>query len=312
MSTRPVASVSPLPDTALELWLIDLDEMAGPLSAAEADCARLSPDEEERACVIPAPAARQHWRNAHIALRLLLERWGGAGLRTQPFEVASGGRPWLPAPAPHFSLSHAGSLALVGLTRIAPLGVDIEPVSARAMPAERRARIVNFANEISGGVGLKHLDGRPLDASGVSLMEMDDAAFIQAWCRVEAFAKADGRGLLAVLYAAGVMGPAGKPGAGAMRSGSALIEGRNSVQGASHGVCSHLERSAARRFLGVRTWDVPLGAEGAGYRAAVALARGARISSDALVPQLLVDLEAAGAPLMRQAAFVLSPPHDGG
>ncbi len=300
---------APLPDTALELWLVDLDATAGPLMAAEADCSRLSPQEAERAQAIIDDSARRRWLSAHIALRLLLERWGGAGLRLQPFQVAPGGRPFLPGPAPHFSLAHAGQFALIGLTRSAPLGVDIEVISPHVMPLERRSRLVAFANDVAGGAELPHV--HPSPASGVRAAagpaedaNVETAAFIQAWCRVEAFAKADGRGLLAVLSQAGIMGPAkDAPGVEDLACTSPSPV-RDLVR---DGPCP-----SPGQLSGYRVWDVPLGSDAQGYAAAVALARGAHISSDALVPLILEDIEAASTPLMRQADVVLSPPDDGG
>lgn len=303
---------APLPDTALELWLVDLDATAGLLMAAETDCSRLSPQEAERAQAIADDSVRQRWLSAHVALRLLLERWGGAGLRAQPFQFARGGRPFLPGPAPHFSLSHAGQFALIGLTRSAPLGVDIEVISPRVMPLERRSRLVSFANDVAGGAELPLVhasltSGAHAAAEPAEDANVETAAFIQAWCRVEAFAKADGRGLLAVLSQAGIMGPANDaPGAADAYTGP----------GAERGQARDLVRDgpcpSPGQLSGHRVWDVPLGSDAPGYAAAVALARGARISSDALVPLVLEDIEAASTPLMRQADVVLSPPDDGG
>lgn len=296
---------APLPDTALELWLVDLDATAQTLMATEADCSRLSPQEAERAQAIPDIRVRQRWLSAHIAMRLLLERWGGAGLRAQPFQFTPGGRPFLPGPAPHFSLSHAGRFALIGLTRSAPLGVDIEVISPRVMPLERRSRLIAFANDVAGGATELTLDHSPQDSAHAAPGPGDGANvatadFIQAWCRVEAFAKADGRGLLAVLSQAGIMGPA-KDAAGA---GAAAC--------ASPGPVRDGTGSSWGQLSGYRVWDVPLGSDAQGYAAAVALARGARISSDALLPRVLEDIEAASTPLMRQADVVLSPADDGG
>ena len=300
---------APLPDTALELWLVDLDATAGPLMAAEADCSRLSPQEAERAQAITNDSVRQRWLSAHIALRLLLERWGGAGLRAQPFQFAPGGRPFLSGPAPHFSLSHAGQFALIGLTRSAPLGVDIEVISPRVMPLERRSRLVSFANDVAGGAELPLVhasltSGAHVAADPAEDANVETAAFIQAWCRVEAFAKADGRGLLAVLSQAGIMGFAkDAPGAEDLACASP-----GPVRGpVRDGPCP-----SPGQLSGYRVWDVPLGSDAQGYAAAVALARGARISSDALVPLVLENIEAASTPLMRQADVVLSPPDDGG
>lgn len=373
MSPAPTAgsSVVPLPAVALELWLVDLDAMAEPLRAAEKSIARLSPHEHARARNMKDPTQSWRWLSAHIALRLLLERWGGAGLRTQPFQIDPGGRPTLPQSPAHFSLSHSGNHALIGLTRIAPLGVDIEVVAPRLMSAERRAHIVSFAQTISGGAALPgHLahgdDGQASQGICDRADDAEDAAFIQAWCRVEAFAKADGRGVLAVLpklseKGTGQSSPAGAKSAGVQpelgadpgakpraqpdaepnlsqqpspgerlsppraaewapsiqasalaTTGLDVRAARHPATGLAPGPDAGGARAAAYQLSGYRVWDVPLGSPSHGYRAAVALARAALISSDALYPRWLDDVEAASTPLMRQADFVLSPSDDGG
>ncbi|MGE0055309.1 MAG: 4'-phosphopantetheinyl transferase superfamily protein [Hyphomicrobium sp.] len=313
MSARPASYLSSLPDTALELWFVDLDAMAGALADAEVECPRLSAQEEQRAAGISDAQERQRWRTAHIALRVLLERWGGAVLRAQPFQTAIGGRPLLPAPAPHFSLSHSGPFALIALTRFAPLGVDLESVTPRKMAAARRSRIVSFAEAVAGGVDLGLANGDEAQVPLPASADGEDRAFIQAWCRVEAFAKADGRGLLAVLKEAGIMGPAGEAADLADLPG----EVRATAPAATNGFGAGFDgldgsHGAGRSLSSYRTWDIPLEATVAGYAAAVALARAARISPEALVPLVLEDVEAASTPLMRQADFVLSPPEDGG
>lgn len=316
VSARPASYLSSLPDTALELWFVDLDAMAGALADAEVECPRLSAQEEQRAAGIADAQARQRWRTAHIALRVLLERWGGAVLRAQPFQTAPGGRPLLPGLAPHFSLSHSGPFALIALTRFAPLGVDLESITPRKMAAARRSRILSFAEAVAGGVDLGHANGDDTQVPIPASADGEDRAFIQAWCRVEAFAKADGRGLLAVLKEAGIMGPTGEaadladmPGE-VQATASAALEATNGFGAGFDGLDG--SRGAGRSLSSYRAWDIPLEATVSGYAAAVALARAARISPEALVPLVLEDVEAASTPLMRQADFVLSPPEDGG
>jgi 4'-phosphopantetheinyl transferase len=109
---------------------------------------------------------------------------GGAGVRGQRFVRPPGGKPRLRAACPIFSLAHTGSLALIGVARSQSIGVDLEEARALAMSPRRREEI------FAVGAGLA---GRPLSDAG------SDAAVLQAWCRLEACAKARGQGVARVL-----------------------------------------------------------------------------------------------------------------
>ena len=95
-----------------------------------------------------------------------------------------------------FSLSHIDGYALIGLARSGQIGVDLE--------AERGARISSLRREamIAAATGLSR---DPLAGAA-------DARFVQAWSRLEAFAKADGRGIGRTLADLGLRGaPAHAP-----------------------------------------------------------------------------------------------------
>jgi len=86
----------------------------------------------------------------------------------------------------HLSVSHAGTLAPVALTRVAPVGVDLEP-STRAAQAQIAARWACDPGEsaqIAGG---------------------DDA--LRYWIRKEAIVKASGDGLAGLLAGVQVSAP---------------------------------------------------------------------------------------------------------
>jgi 4'-phosphopantetheinyl transferase len=119
-----------------------------------------------------------------VALRVVLERMGGAGVRGQRFIRPPGGKPRLRAAGPAFSLAHTGSLALIGVARTQAIGVDLEETRALAMSQRRREEI------LAVGAGLA---ARTAGDAG------SDAAVLQAWCRLEAYAKAKGRGIARVL-----------------------------------------------------------------------------------------------------------------
>ena len=184
-----------------EVWFADLGRHLGSIEDEERRSARLSPDEILRAERISDPDQRRLWRASHIALRDILERSCGPAIRRVPFVSKVGGRPELTpelnrelareigeAPEISFSLSHAADVALIGISRAGPIGVDIEALHTRAFSEARRQKIEAIALDIAGGRAL------PVD---------QDRRFLQAWTRVEALSKADGRGVLHTLGSPG-------------------------------------------------------------------------------------------------------------
>jgi 4'-phosphopantetheinyl transferase len=180
---------------ACDIWFADLGSLLHAIEEEERRCPRLSADEVLRAGRLSDPEQRRLWRASHIALRDILERFSGPELRNVPFASKAGGRPEL---APqlfslsdfqnlNFSLSHSGDVALIAVSRMGPVGADIEAAHARAFPEARKKKIEEIAVEIAGGA--------PLPGDG-------DRRFLQAWTRVEAMSKADGRGVLYTLSAA--------------------------------------------------------------------------------------------------------------
>ena len=179
-----------------EVWFADLGRYLISIEDEERRWPRLSPDEMLRAERISDADQRRLWRASHIALRDILERSCGPDVRRVPFVSKVGGRPELApelarelgggaeAAALSFSLSHTVDVALIGISRAGPIGVDIEAIHARAFAEQRRQRIEAIALDIA--------DGR-------ALPEDIDRRFLQAWTRVEALSKADGRGVLHTL-----------------------------------------------------------------------------------------------------------------
>ena len=183
-----------------EVWFADLGQSLQAIEDEERRCPRLSADELMRAERMSDPDRRRLWRASHIALRDILERCAGQALRRMPFASKAGGRPEV---APDhfsatagetlsFSLSHTADVALIAVSRLGPIGVDIEAVHTRVFPETRRMKIESIAVDIAGG--------SPLPAEG-------DRRFLQAWTRVEAMSKADGRGVLYALKAPAAHAP---------------------------------------------------------------------------------------------------------
>lgn len=178
----------------LEVWLLDLDASEAALDAIERETPRLPASFGTNA----RPAPDRWRRTAHIALRLLLERVHGQSLRAREFVTSAAGKSHLPAPfAGSFSLSHSHGRALIALSPDVRVGVDLEHTRANAISEERKARILR-----AGEAMAPHL----------ALPASPDAAFLQAWVRLEAVAKASGEGIGRLLTAEGVIGsPKGRP-----------------------------------------------------------------------------------------------------
>ncbi len=175
----------------IELWLVDLENCAAALSLHERDAQVLAADERARAQAIGDARERGHRLAAYTALRVLLERMAGPGVRGRPFVRAPGGKPSLDLGGAEFSLSHIDGLALIGLSPALPLGVDIESVRPIRMTARGLVEITAV------GAGLSD---KPLPDLG------SDRTFLQAWARLEAFAKARGRGVAQTLADVGARG----------------------------------------------------------------------------------------------------------
>lgn len=208
MKAGPVSLTHAMAGRACDVWFAELGRHLDAIEYEERHCPRLSPDEIVRAERIGDPDQRRLWRASHIALRDILERSCGPAVRRVPFVSKVGSRPELaPELAPEiapglarelsagveaaalsFSLSHTADVALIGISRAGPIGVDIEAIHARAFAEQRRQRIEAIALDIAGGRALP---------------EDSDRRFLQAWTRVEALSKADGRGVLHTLSSAG-------------------------------------------------------------------------------------------------------------
>lgn len=192
----------------VELWLIDLDALAHPLADRESRDPLCPPGECEGLDVSR--------RTARMALRRLLARSFDRTFAAQPFQAGPHGKPMLAGLAGDFNLSHtshglpssdasgrSAAVALVGLGRIAAIGVDIEPFRTARLDGRRRASIIGAAIAIAGGAPLP---------------DEEYAAVIQAWARLEAWGKADGRGIGRTLSHFGIWGRAGAPAVESMPS----------------------------------------------------------------------------------------------
>jgi 4'-phosphopantetheinyl transferase len=155
---------------------------------------RLSALDRQSARTFSDPAVATEWLATRAALRLLLERAAGAQWRGAPFVRTKQGRPHLEGAPVAFSVSHVAGLALIGLVSEGTIGVDLERARRVRVSGPRRRRI-----EEAGGA---------LNAD-MALPDAEEARFLQAWVRLEAFAKADGCGIGRLLTRLGIIGGRG-------------------------------------------------------------------------------------------------------
>lgn len=176
----------------LEIVFVDLDASCALLEAEEAQVPRLGASDIVRAArLADDPRGQQLWRAARVATRIVLERMAGPEIRGVDFEITAAGRPALGEGQPHFSVSHTSDVALVAVSRLGPVGVDIERMRFLSMTADRRRRIVAAAAAFARDA--------PLDPDS-------SADVLRAWVGLEAVAKARGSGIGVLLTDEGVIG----------------------------------------------------------------------------------------------------------
>ena len=144
----------------------------------------LSADENERANRFKFPHLRNRYIAGRGALRSILAQYlpnSSAALR---FKYLENGKPvFADASAGmgfHFNLAHTGDLALVAMTRIGPVGVDVESV-----------RPIKNVDELVARFFSKRED----ELFQRVATEQKPAAFFNLWTRKEALLKATGEGI---------------------------------------------------------------------------------------------------------------------
>lgn len=185
---------------ATQVWLIDLGSDRKSLIGLDRRWRLV--DDATRVSIAAATDAdaREARLAAHAALRLLVVQYAGQDAAHKPFGRDSFGRPHLDGWSGDFNLSHTADHALVGLTRQGRIGVDIEqlPRTVR-MAGWRRQRLIAVAEALAGATARMPASATPND--------LDD---VRAWTRLEAYAKAQGRGIGHLLARLGVMGVGAK------------------------------------------------------------------------------------------------------
>lgn len=167
--------VAPRQDVAL--WLLDLGD-----PTCQACVTALSDVERERVGRLVFDRDRRRMAAARGTLKVLLGAWVGQAPSQLRLSARDGGKPWMPDhPGVFFNLSHSQDRALIAVTHVGEVGVDLEVL--RPEP------------------GLPALAERVFTPSEqAELLSDGDAAdpvqrFFRGWTRKEACLKAAGWGL---------------------------------------------------------------------------------------------------------------------
>jgi 4'-phosphopantetheinyl transferase len=160
--------------------LLLLDRRARPPSRPPGDLlATLSAPERQRHAAYRREADQDRFLLGRSALRQVLGQWLGQAPGAVRLRTGAHGKPHCPD-APAFNLSHSGALILLAFHAHGAVGVDVE----RHRP-DRDWRAI--AREVFPPARVAALEALAAEERA--------AAFLQAWCRLEARLKARGEGL---------------------------------------------------------------------------------------------------------------------
>lgn len=171
----------PALERTVHVWAVPLDDARVDLDGGRE---LLSPDERERAARFHFEQHRRRYLIAHIAMHRILSRYLQIDPAQLSFDLGSTGKPKLPAALGssgiEFNLSHSNEMALLAVTRIGEVGVDIE----FAKPDFKFAEIAERFFTAREAAALRGLPS-----------ELQRQAFFKCWTCKEAFLKAKGTGL---------------------------------------------------------------------------------------------------------------------
>jgi 4'-phosphopantetheinyl transferase len=170
----------PLGSGDVQIWKVDITPQSAAVPVLRA---RLSPEERERADRFVFDRHRIRYIRARAALRALLGRHLAIRPEDVRLDTAPGGKPFLAGTTAslHFNVSHSGDLALIALTKVGEVGVDLEGVRPRADDWVALARRYFAAEEVAA-------------LERYSPTERVQA-FFRLWTRKEAIVKLLGDGL---------------------------------------------------------------------------------------------------------------------
>src|SRR5258708_9618484 len=167
----------------LQVWRILFPTLRGQVDDAYKT---LSEDERQRASRFRFEKDRVQSVLTRGALRCLLGRYLSADPREVVFRYGASNKPALAYPATaennpfSFNVSHSGDVALIAISRLPAVGIDVEVIRPDFATAEVAQRFFS-----------------PLEVKGLLSLQRDEQAeaFFSCWTRKEAYIKAVGDGL---------------------------------------------------------------------------------------------------------------------
>jgi len=178
---RGTSAGSTLDSGAVHVAIIELDDVR---CSDEVLAAHLSSEELARAAGFRLALHRRRFLVAHAFLRSVLGDRVGRPPAALQFARGVHGKPLLAGvdgPAPHFSLSHSGSMAACAVAD-EPVGVDLESAQSISEETAIAARIFSLGRQARWAA-----ESAPRRA----------ATLLVGWTQFEALAKAQGGGLVA-------------------------------------------------------------------------------------------------------------------
>ncbi len=167
-----------LGDHMVDIWRASLEIDSRQLPALQA---HLSAPDQERAALFHFERDRRRYVTAHAALRGILGRYLDCPPREISFQINPYGKPALgQAAGLHFNLAHSHEIALVAVTRLGEIGVDLEHVR----PLDDLEALAYRTFSAAEYHRLQTLTGA-----------MRQRAFFDCWARKESYIKALGEGL---------------------------------------------------------------------------------------------------------------------
>lgn len=230
----------PLQNDAVQVWWFALDDPGLDHDAAHS---ALAEDEAARARRMRKQGERDRWIVARATLRQILGSYVGIEPRLLRFSYGIAGKPDLSDQlgdrAPHFSLSHAGSYALCAVARGCPVGVDVEVQSQFEHDDLARHRFT------------------PQEVALLASLPAGERAtwFVQLWTYKEAYVKARGLSLDAVLNGVVIM-PSGTGTAAILRAQNELHPEQWTLRAlpVKPGYCGAVAFASAACSIEFRAW----------------------------------------------------------
>lgn len=168
-----------LPPDEVHVWFVNLAVDAHTVAELAAS---LTGTEQQRAFSFRSVSARTQFVVTRSSLRSILSAYLDVSPLRPEFVHGPQGKPTLAYPWSwlHFNVSHSQDVALIAVTRLGEVGVDVE-------------RIRPFANDL--GMAERYFSPRETELLRALTGESRAEAFFHAWTRKEAFLKASGIGL---------------------------------------------------------------------------------------------------------------------